>query len=146
MERVKGKDAYIKIYDAAASAYVPFLCSRSCNLELGTSMLQITDATDGEFYNGLPQMISGTMSGDGLARIDKSLYSFDGYSTVGIAALVLAKTKVQVQFYIKNTESSPSSKTISAYGYFESLKLTGANGDEATYSYQIKLVGTIVYA
>ena len=134
-EILYGKDTAILVNKLADGNYLALLSSRTCSIQLQSDFIETSDVSSGNFKDFTPTFISGTMSGDGLVRIDDTMTSFD------LLTFFLNKTQFGVTFAAIN--NAGSKRYIMANAYVSSLSKTAGYNDAVNYSYQLQLTGLV---
>ena len=140
-DRILGKDMIIFIEDLTTpGTWYPIYCAKTCDINLSSTMLQVTDSTSGVFYDGMPDQITGTMSGTGLVQINKDRQIFTAIE------YILTRQKIKVRYSVTATTTvapNVTVKRIESSGYFTQVGLNGAHTDVGQHNFTIQLIGNI---
>jgi len=134
MSFIRGKNVLLEYLADDSVDWIPFICAKSCDVELSQSLLKITDTVNGKFAKFLPDGLSGMMSTSGLIKYD--------IDTVDPIDLILAQRKLRVRWTV-NDESGATVKYLQADAYISNLSMSAGVFALAEQTLSFQLSGII---
>jgi len=134
MSFIRGKNVLLEYLADDSVDWVPFLCAKSCEIELSQSLLKVTDTVNGQFAKFIPDGLSGVMSTSGLIKYDIDI--------VDPIDLILDQRKLRVRWTI-NDESGSTVKYLQADAYITTLSMSASVFALAEQNLSFQLSGII---
>lgn len=118
--------------------YLPFVCGKSCTLNIETEMIEITTQSSSSFREYEPQYHSWSIGFDGIVSIDES----NTFGLDDITDFQINKTKLFAR--VKAVKLGTANYIYyDGEGYIKSSSLVGQDNNGATFTFNFQGTGTL---